>query len=58
MDLGLGDECVKGREEGHGSGEAKNKLETLEERKMVNLDCLMLNTRSGLYFKFCHTCVH
>lgn len=49
----------EGREEDPESGGVKGNLETLIllERKTVRLDCLMLNTRSDLYFRFGHICV-
>lgn len=46
----------EGREEDPELVRGKDKWEilTLEERKMVHLDCLMLNKCSRLYFRFCH----
>lgn len=45
MGLGPGDERV--REERRDMDRWKDKLETLMEKKTVNLECLMLNTGSA-----------
>lgn len=41
------------KETGHGSSVVKDKLDNPMKRKPVNFYCLMLNTCSSLYFRFC-----